>query len=174
MPLLFQGEEWAASTPFQYFTAHEDEELGRQVSEGRRGEFAAFGWDPTTIPDPQSPRTFAASRLRWTELHAGPHAEMLAWHRALLTLRRQQPSLRDGRFRACEVTVDDAQGVLTVRRGPVVIACNLGDVTTPVCAGGSAELLLGSDPDVRLDGDLIHLPADSVAVALIRIAERVE
>ena len=55
VPMLFQGEEYGASTPFQYFTHHEDPELGEQVSEGRRSEFEAFGWNPEDIPDPQDP-----------------------------------------------------------------------------------------------------------------------
>ena len=68
MPLLFQGEEWGATTPFQYFTDHADPELGRAVSVGRRAEFAAFGWEH--VPDPQDPGTFARSRLDWTEAAA--------------------------------------------------------------------------------------------------------
>ncbi|MEO7271528.1 MAG: malto-oligosyltrehalose trehalohydrolase, partial [Vicinamibacterales bacterium] len=155
VPLLFQGEEWGASTPFQYFTAHEDDELGRQVSEGRRREFAAFGWNPSTIPDPQSARPFMDSKLRWRELGDAPHAEMLEWHRALLALRRQHPSLRDGRFRDCQVTVDDDLGLLTIRRGSIVVACNLGDCPAAVRAGGGGELLLGSDPEVRLEGQVV-------------------
>ena len=67
VPLLFQGEEWGATTPFQYFTDHTDPELGRAVSEGRRREFAAFGWDPQAVPDPQDPATFERSKLDWTE-----------------------------------------------------------------------------------------------------------
>ena len=67
VPMLFQGEEWGASSPFQYFTAHEDAELAALVSEGRRKEFAAFGWDPSGIPDPQATETFERSRLRWDE-----------------------------------------------------------------------------------------------------------
>jgi maltooligosyltrehalose trehalohydrolase len=55
VPMLFQGEEWAASTPWLYFTDHQDPDLGRAVSEGRRREFAAFGWKPDDIPDPQDP-----------------------------------------------------------------------------------------------------------------------
>jgi maltooligosyltrehalose trehalohydrolase len=57
VPLLFQGEEWGASTPFQYFTDHEDPELGRAVSEGRRSEFSAFAWSAEEVPDPQDPAT---------------------------------------------------------------------------------------------------------------------
>jgi maltooligosyltrehalose trehalohydrolase len=57
VPLLFQGEEWGASTPFQYFTDHEDPKLGRAVSEGRRSEFSAFAWSAEEVPDPQDPAT---------------------------------------------------------------------------------------------------------------------
>jgi maltooligosyltrehalose trehalohydrolase len=63
VPMLFQGEEWAASSPFLYFTDHRDAELGRAVSEGRRREFATFGWRPQEIPDPQAAETFARSKL---------------------------------------------------------------------------------------------------------------
>ena len=67
VPMLFQGEEWAASTPFLYFANHDDPELARAVSEGRKKEFAAFGWDPASIPDPESQATFEASKLNWNE-----------------------------------------------------------------------------------------------------------
>src|SRR5439155_717104 len=76
-PLVFQGEEWAASTPFQYFTDHADPELGRAVSEGRRREFEAFGWRSELIPDPQDRATFERSRLRWEEVDEHAHADML-------------------------------------------------------------------------------------------------
>ena len=65
VPMLFQGEEWAATSPFQYFADHADRELARQVSEGRRREFVAFGWDPAIIPDPESGDTFERSKLNW-------------------------------------------------------------------------------------------------------------
>ena len=91
-PLLFMGQEWAASSPFQFFTDFEPE-LGRKVVEGRRGEFKAFPEFATpeaaaTIPDPQDPATFNASRLRWDERATGEHGRVLALHRALLSLRR--------------------------------------------------------------------------------------
>jgi maltooligosyltrehalose trehalohydrolase len=73
VPMLFQGEEWGAGTPFPYFTDHSDPGLGRTVSEGRRHEFAAFGWDPARVPDPQDPATFERSRLDWAELREQPH-----------------------------------------------------------------------------------------------------
>jgi len=91
IPLLFQGEEWAASSPFQYFTAHEDKGLGEQVCEGRRKEFAAFEWESSSVPDPQSPSTFDRSRLQWDEQALAEHSELLSWYRALIELRRQHP-----------------------------------------------------------------------------------
>ena len=81
--MLFQGEEWGASAPFQYFTDHIDAELGRLVSEGRRREFAAFGWKPEDVPDPQDPATFERSILDWAELDKEPHAGLLEWHQEL-------------------------------------------------------------------------------------------
>ncbi len=96
-PLLFMGQEWAASTPFQYFTDLEPV-LGRLVTEGRRKEFAAFPefsapGATARIPDPQAESTFSGSRLRWDEQGAGDHARSLALYRALLALRRQEPAL---------------------------------------------------------------------------------
>src|SRR6202043_1232002 len=96
VPVLFAGEEWAATTPFQYFTDHSDPELGRAVSEGRRREFATFGFAAADVPDPQDPATFERSRLRWDEPAREPHASMLGWHRRLIALRAAIPSLRDG------------------------------------------------------------------------------
>ncbi|MGB6192401.1 MAG: malto-oligosyltrehalose trehalohydrolase, partial [Terracidiphilus sp.] len=69
VPMLFQGEEWAASSPFQYFANHDEPEMARLVSEGRRKEFAAFGWKPEQIPDPEDPATFERSKLDWSEVN---------------------------------------------------------------------------------------------------------
>lgn len=77
VPLLFQGEEWAAGTPFQYFTDHPDPELGRAVSEGRRREFSYFGWEPQDVPDPQDPATYQRSKLDWSEVTGGVQEGML-------------------------------------------------------------------------------------------------
>lgn len=92
-PLVFMGQEWAASTPFLFFTDHRGE-LGSNVSAGRREEFrhfTAFAKPARReqIPDPQDERTFFESRLRWRELDEEPHRSMLAWYRALLSLRRE-------------------------------------------------------------------------------------
>jgi maltooligosyltrehalose trehalohydrolase len=96
-PLLFMGQEWAASAPFQFFTNH-NEELGKLVTEGRRREFQRFKAfaDPATretIPDPQALETFLNSRLQWEERDAVEHATTLRLYRDLLRLRRSEPAL---------------------------------------------------------------------------------
>src|SRR5260370_30740686 len=93
--MLFQGEEWAASSPFQYFADHDDPVLARMVSAGRKKEFEAFGWNPDQIPDPEKKETFERSRLNWDEVCDGDHSVMLAWYRDLISLRRATPYLND-------------------------------------------------------------------------------
>ncbi|HUE90255.1 MAG TPA: malto-oligosyltrehalose trehalohydrolase [Vicinamibacterales bacterium] len=166
VPLLFQGQEWGATTPFQYFTAHEDETLGRQVSEGRRREFAKFGWDPTSVPDPQAIETFERSRLRWDERARPPHSELLNWYRALIDLRRRTPALLDGNTARCEVSCDDEAQWMLVRRKDIATACNLSTEPRTVAVAGTPTLLLASETGVSVSGG-IHLPPESVAVVAI-------
>ncbi|HWL14811.1 MAG TPA: malto-oligosyltrehalose trehalohydrolase [Opitutus sp.] len=89
-PLIFMGQEWAASSPFLYFTDHEGE-LGQQVSAGRQKEFSSVGLNatlaPEDIPDPQAETTFARSKLRWDEVRQSPHAGMIALYRECLRHR---------------------------------------------------------------------------------------
>jgi len=161
-PLLFQGEEWGATTPFQYFTDHTDPELGRAIADGRRREFAAFGWDPARIPDPQAEATFTRSVLDWAEPAREPHAAMLDWYRTLIALRRRIAALTDGRWEEVRVEVDAAGG-LVVRRGPVLVAANLGagQITIPV---PPARLLAAGEPGVRLLDGRLSMPPDAVAI----------
>jgi maltooligosyltrehalose trehalohydrolase len=98
-PLLWMGQEWAASAPFLYFTDH-DEALGRLVTEGRREEFrhfSAFADEAlrNAIPDPQDATTFERSRLDWAEREAEEHGSMLRLYREMLALRRSDPALRE-------------------------------------------------------------------------------
>jgi maltooligosyltrehalose trehalohydrolase len=164
VPMLFQGEEWGASTPFQYFTDHLDPGLGRAVSEGRRREFAAFGWDPADVPDPQDAATFRRCRLDWDETRRGPHAGLLAWHRRLIALRREIPALTDPRLGRAETEYDENAGWLVIRRRPIVIASNLGSGTWIFPAAPSAELLAASSPGAGRTRRGIVLPPDTVAI----------
>jgi maltooligosyltrehalose trehalohydrolase len=162
-PMLFAGEEWAASTPFLYFTDHGERGLARAVSRGRRREFAAFGWLPEDIPDPQDPGTHAASRLRWEELAASPHVESLAWYRDLVRLRRAEPRLRDGRLDLVEVTYDETARWLTVRRGDLALACNFSPVAVEVDVP-HAQVLLGSTPGATAGPAGLLVPGESAVV----------
>ena len=100
-PLIFQGQEWAASTPFLFFTDH-NEELGRLITAGRRREFKGFAAftdeaSITRIPDPQAEETFRNSKLNWDEAEAeagSPHAGVLALYQEALRLRRDDLALR--------------------------------------------------------------------------------
>jgi maltooligosyltrehalose trehalohydrolase len=166
VPLLFQGEEWGASTPFQYFTDHEDPELGRAVSEGRRSEFAHFGWSPEEVPDPQDPATYARSRLDWRELSSELHASILGWHRQLIRLRRQLPALTDGRMDQVRVRFDEHAHWFVLERGPVTVACNLAAhaQTVPLMKERSTRILLASEAEIGVKAEGVVIPAEALVI----------
>ncbi|MDO5067830.1 MAG: malto-oligosyltrehalose trehalohydrolase [Propionibacteriaceae bacterium] len=134
-PLIFMGEEWAASTPFPFFSDL-GPELGPLVTDGRRREFERMGWS-AEVPDPQDAATRKSAVLRWDEVGHDPHARMLAWYRALLALRREHPELRDGSLRSVSVEVVDEDAVL-MRRGRFTIAAFRSE--------GEVHLPLGTEP----------------------------
>lgn len=133
-PLLFMGEEWAASTPFLYFTDH-DEDLGKIVTEGRRREFRHFlaFVDPDArerIPDPQTVSTFKASRLDWEEPLGEPHASVVRLHRQVLALRRTDPALRAATLETAQAVALGEDALLLIRRpsgegDPLVVVVRL-------------------------------------------------
>lgn len=133
-PMLFMGEEWGASTPWQFFTSHPEPELGKATAEGRIAEFERMGWDPAVVPDPQNPATFANSKLQWGELDEAAHARLLEVYRQLIELRRTQPALTDPRFDQVSAEFDDDARWLLYRRGPLTVAVNFGEaeVALPV------------------------------------------
>lgn len=94
-PMLFMGEEWGASTPWQFFTSHPEPELAAATREGRKAEFARMGWDESLVPDPNDPATFERSKLDWSELDEPAHARLLSLYRALARLRREHAELTD-------------------------------------------------------------------------------
>jgi maltooligosyltrehalose trehalohydrolase len=166
-PMLFMGEEWAASTPWQYFTSHEEPALAEAVREGRRQEFAAHGWAAEDVPDPQAPSTVAASTLDWSEsVSAGTHSSMLNWYRSLIALRRAEPWLSDPRLELVSVAYDASARWVVVTRGPLRVVVNLAADGQPVPLDGKVlGLLLSSDPDLVVGtGPSVELPPESVAV----------
>jgi maltooligosyltrehalose trehalohydrolase len=115
LPMLFMGEEWAEPAPFLYFVSHTDPELAKAVREGRRAEFAAFYADGEA-PDPQSEETFNASRLQWQLLEQPLHATMLRYYKALIALRKKQPSLSKPDRACVRVQLDEPNHTLALTR----------------------------------------------------------
>jgi len=141
-PLLWMGQEWAATSPFLYFTDHSPE-LGRLVTEGRRAEFARFSaFSRQEVPDPQAEETFLRSKLRWEERESEPHAGVLRLYRDLLALRRRHPALQArGRDAFQALAIGDAAVALR-RHGP-----HPSDVALAlVNLRGRLELDLGRQP----------------------------
>ncbi|MDX6212690.1 MAG: maltooligosyltrehalose trehalohydrolase [Frankiales bacterium] len=168
-PMLWMGEEWGARTPWQFFTDHDDVELGRAITDGRRREFVAFGWDPSDVPDPQDPATFERSRLDWAELDLdaqGEHASILAFYQRLIRLRRELPELTDPWLDAVTVAYDDDKRWIAVHRGSVVILANLaaGEQRLPT-PDPVVDVLLASAEGFMFDAEGMTLPGESVAIA---------
>ena len=101
LPLFFQGEEWAAPEPFQYFVSHGDPALVEAVRNGRREEFKAFSWGGE-VPDPQDESTFLRSKIDRAHRDTPQGRAALRWHRDLLALRREHAALQDDRREALE------------------------------------------------------------------------
>ena len=142
--MLFMGEEWGASTPFQFFSSHPEPELARATAEGRKKEFADHGWDAEDIPDPQDPQTFQRSKLDWSELKADEHAKLLRLYQDLIALRRNETDLADQWLPRLVVDYDEDARWIVMRRGRLTVACNLG--AEPVSVPFAGELVLCSDP----------------------------
>ncbi|MFN2389504.1 MAG: malto-oligosyltrehalose trehalohydrolase [Actinomycetota bacterium] len=167
-PMLFQGEEWGATTPFLYFTDHDDPDLARAVSEGRKREFAAFGWRPEEVPDPQDQTSFERSKLDWSEPERAPHDDLLAWHKSLIDLRRAEPALADGRRDLVRTSFDEDRRWLMVERDPITVACNLAQAPSalPVAPARRRCLVLtsGAPPVQGAGADTVTLEPESVTI----------
>jgi maltooligosyltrehalose trehalohydrolase len=166
-PMLFMGEEYGASTPWQFFTSHPEPELGKATAEGRIKEFERMGWDPAVVPDPQDPETFSRSKLNWAEAAEGEHARLLDLYRALIALRRKTPDLTEPGFEDTGAVVSEDEGWLVLRRGRTEVALNFSAEARQVAVRGGS-LALATDDGVRLEsggsaGQLI-LPGHSAAI----------
>ncbi len=166
VPMLFQGEEWAASSPFQYFTDHEPE-LGKLVSEGRKKEFADFGWNPEDIPDPQDEQTFLRSKLNWDEQSEPSHAAMLDWYRRLIALRKSHPDLTNGSLEDVNVEFSEEEKWLVMRRGAIEVVLNLGGKPFKRRISAGAAMLLASSDAAELNKTSLILPKDAVVILKI-------
>jgi maltooligosyltrehalose trehalohydrolase len=173
-PMLFMGEEWAASTPWQFFTSHPEADLGEATARGRIVEFERMGWDESAVPNPQDPQTFRRSILDWAELDNGRHARLLAFYRQLARLRRQRSDLTDPRFSTIHVELDDEAGWLALYRANTAVAVNFADTAQLLPISGltnisEAAVLLSFGGHEATAGD-IRLDAHSLVV-LDRVAD---
>jgi maltooligosyltrehalose trehalohydrolase len=146
------------------FRDHKDPELARAVSAGRKKEFAAFGWDSDLIPDAEDPATFASSKLRWEEVGAGDHTEMLGWYQALIRFRRTTPCLNGGTAGKVRVTLDEQAKWLRMERGTIVVTCNLGNWELAFDESEQSRVVLASQSAFASGQGKLVLPSDSVAV----------
>ncbi|KUI34043.1 malto-oligosyltrehalose trehalohydrolase [Mycobacterium sp. IS-1590] len=159
--MLFMGEEWGSSSPFQFFSSHPEPELARATAEGRKREFAEHGWDADEIPDPQDPETFLRSKLNWDEIDEGDHGRLRRVYRELIALRHNEPDMADPWLDNLGVDYEEDRRWIVLHRGSLSIACNLGadDVDVPV----TGEVVLAWDPPT-VGADSTRVPGHSFAV----------
>jgi maltooligosyltrehalose trehalohydrolase len=142
-PLLFMGEEYGESAPFQYFTSYGDRDLARAVSEGRRREFKDFSWDE--VPDPQDPATFARSKLHWEQ--AGEENEILRWYCSLIALRKKYLS---GAERTCRAEILNENSIrveLSAADHKLILMASLKPGATLPAPDQDSKLLLHNSQD---------------------------
>jgi len=122
VPMIFMGDEYGETNPFQFFCSFCDEALVEAVRKGRKSEFAAFKWQGD-VPDPHSKGTFAASKLQWSWPKGSLHAGIRQLYIDLLSARRQWPALRDFHQRRSRLVGDSHEpSVLELVRGGTVAA----------------------------------------------------
>jgi maltooligosyltrehalose trehalohydrolase len=161
-PMLFMGEEWGASTPWQFFTSHPEPELGRMTAEGRFAEFAKMGWDRSVVPDPQSPSTFTNSKLDWTERDTGRHARLLELYHRLIELRHRLPALVDPAMTNVSCEYDEHRRWFVIDRGDVTTVVNFA--IDPVTVDRTGRVLLATDKTTAMTDDGIVLPGHAAAI----------
>ncbi|HTV08911.1 MAG TPA: malto-oligosyltrehalose trehalohydrolase [Candidatus Aquilonibacter sp.] len=172
IPMLFMGEEWATSSPFLYFADHQDEEMRKSVAEGRKREFAAFGFDGD-VPNPEDVQSFEMSKLNWEEQGEGKHADMLAWVKSLIALRRSNICLNDGDTHHLLVSTNDERRTLVMQRQEARVLINLGDQPYSFALLEGEELRLISRDGIGVKDNSLNLPPMTLAV-LMSPSEEVE
>ena len=164
LPMLFMGEEWAASTPWQYFADFQSPELRQNVSEGRKSDFSHFGWDKDDVPEPGDPETFQRSKLRWDEVEQGEHREMHMLYRDLMHLRRKTLALNLGDFSRMRVEFSEEGRWIYTDRGNVRVLMNFAETATTLPIEHGSQLLLSTDSAPVREAACVHVPPLSAAI----------
>ena len=165
IPMLFMGEEYGETAPFQYFTSHSDRDLIEAVRKGRREEFDDFVWAGEP-PDPHDEETFKRSKLNWNLVQRDEHASMRRLYKRLLELRRDVPSLRSLDLAAVETQADEGKRVLLVRRSEVLLAFNFSEKAQTVEQSlvPETEWRPLIDTGAKIAGNQVTLPPHSFAL----------
>lgn len=163
-PMVFMGEEWAASTPFPFFSGHPEADLARSVTQGRLAEFSRMGWDEGVVPDPQDPQTFLMAKLDWSEVGTGRHQVVLDAYRTLVALRRQYAELSNPVLTRTTCEVDEDARWFLMRRAGLAVAVNFGEQEATVELGGRHQLRWATPSGARLVGSSVVLPAHAGAL----------
>jgi maltooligosyltrehalose trehalohydrolase len=160
VPMLFMGEEYGETAPFQYFTSHSDKDLIEAVRKGRREEFDDFVWTGEP-PDPHDEETFNRSKLNWDLLEREEHQSMWRLYKQLLTFRRDVPALRSLDLGAVETHADDKKSVLLIKRGNALVAFNFSDAAQALANPFVAAWRSLIDTGATTDGGQLTLPPNS-------------
>jgi maltooligosyltrehalose trehalohydrolase len=161
-PMLWMGEEWAASTRWPFFTSHPEPALAKATGKGRIEEFAAHDWDVAQMIDPQDPRAYHSAILDWSEPARAPHAAMLDLYRTLIAMRAAEPDLRAADLSRVHVDYDEEARWLVVHRGRFRVVANLATLPQDVPTQ-AARLVFSTDSASMLDGS-VRLAAESAAI----------
>ncbi len=165
-PMLWMGEEWAATTRWPYFTSHPEPDLAAAAGPRRVEEFASHGWDVAQMIDPQDPAAYRSAILDWDEAIRPEHAAVLALYRSLIALRAAEPALRDPRLDAVRTEYDEDAGWIVVHRGPLRVIANLASASRRVPCRAAVIILATAPAELADDG--VDLGAESAVIVRVR------
>jgi len=167
VPMLFQGEEWGASSPFPYFVDYHTD-IVDSIRKGRTDECGRYGIPPESVPDPADVKTFESAKLNWDELQRDPHAQLLEWFKSLIRLRRTYAVLADGRMDHVCTEFSERERWLVIRRRPITIAVNFDAAPRqiPLEKTLNVKIILASHNGCRITSDGIKMTSHSIAILL--------
>jgi maltooligosyltrehalose trehalohydrolase len=179
IPMLFMGEEYGEEAPFQYFTSHVDPDLVQAVRQGRRAEFAAFGWQEEP-PDPQDRGTFLRAKLNHELRREGRCRLLWEFYRELIRLRKRLGPLARLSKDRCEVNGFEADLVLTLHRrderDAVMIVFNMKKVEValrlPFPAGRWTKVLDSAEERWKGIGSALPSALDASGTCLLTLQPR--